>query len=250
MSISIWHRDETEDPFYTTLLGKVVFFFLPFLIAALYIYLLYIIMHDKSTFWLIGGGMSTYLFPPLGKESVIPILVTELTRRNIYSPVATILLVGGSIAYVDIVTSYFLLWNLYIAEKIPFLGEWIKKFEKFGATKMKEKKWISKVAMLGLALFVVFPFQGSGGVGASIIGKVIGMNKYRAWTAIIIGAFSGSIFYAFISYYLGEAILAAFRTSLFQGIGATIIVIVFFIIIYYFSKHRMNNFKNDDKGDK
>ena len=229
-----------EDGFFATIYGKIFLFGVPFLIAASYIFILYVIIYDKSIYWLLFTGMSTYFIPPLGKESVIPLLVGELTRRGIYSGPAIITLVGGTIAFMDIVTAYFLLWNFYIAEEIPFLGEWIKKFEEFGARQMKKKKWISKIAFIGITLFVVFPFQGSGGVGASILGKVMGMNKYSAWVAIIIGAFGGCFLISILSYYVSGAILSAFKSSLFKGIGLLVVVIVVFIFLYYFSKNRMS----------
>lgn len=230
---------DAEDGFFTTLWGKLFLFFTPFLIASLYIYLLYLMIYDKAIFWRVGSAMFVYFFPPAGKESVIPVAVGELNRLGLLSPYAVITLVAGSIAFVDIVTSYFLLWNFYIAEKIPLVGKWIKRFEEFGAQKMKEKKWISNVAFIGVALFVVFPFQGSGGVGGSILGKVIGLDKYKAWFAIIIGAFSGCFFISFVSYYLSSAILGAFKSSAFQGAGLLAVVIVVFIFLYYFSKNRM-----------
>ncbi|MFW6142311.1 MAG: small multi-drug export protein [Candidatus Saliniplasma sp.] len=236
-------EDKEKNGFFTTLPGKIVMFFLPFLIASLYISLLYIIIHEKSIFWIASGGMFGYFFPPAGKESVIPLAVGAINAKGVLSPITTILLVAGSIAYVDIVTSYFLLWNFYIAEKIPLIGTWIKKFEKFGAQKMKEKKWISKVAFIGVVLFVVFPFQGSGGVGASIVGRVIGLDKYKTWLAIIIGSFTGCTFIAVVSLYLSDAILEAFQTSVFQGIGTLIIVGIIFILIYYVSKNHMKNSK-------
>lgn len=235
-----------EDEFFSTLWGKVFLFVVPFLVAALYISLLYLIICDKSIFWVVGGGISTYFFPPFGKESVIPGTITILmaSKYNLSAP-AIITLVSGSIAFVDVVTSYFLLWNFYIAEKIPFVGKWIKRFEEFGARKMKEKAWISKIAFIGVALFVVFPFQGSGGVGGSILGKVIGMNKYQAWFAIITGSFTGCFMIGIISYYLSGAILHAFKSSIFKGVGIIILVIAVFIFLYYFSKNHV--LENDKK---
>lgn len=229
-----------EDEFFSTIWGKLFLFITPFAIAALYISLLYVMIFDKSIFWITGGGMFAYFFPPAGKESVIPITITTL-RASKYglSEPAIITLVSGSIAFVDTVTSYFLLWNFYIAEKIPLIGKWIKRFEEFGAQKMKEKGWISKIAFVGVALFVVFPFQGSGGVGGSILGKVIGMNKYQAWFAIMSGSFIGCFIFGIISYYLGGAVLNAFKTNVFKGVGLLILIIAVFIFLYYFSKNHV-----------
>ncbi|MGM0404693.1 MAG: small multi-drug export protein [Thermoplasmatota archaeon] len=244
-------EDKELNGFFTTLPGKIIMFFLPFLIASLYLVLLYIIIHNKSIYWITGGGMFGYFFPPAGKESVIPLTVGAINAKGVLTPSTIIVLVAGSIAFVDIVTSYFLLWNFYIAEKIPLIGTWIKKFEKFGAQKMKEKQWISKVAFIGVVLFVMFPFQGSGGVGGSIVGKVIGLDKFKAWLAIIAGSFIGCTFIAVVSLYLSDAILDAFQTSVFQGIGALIIVGIIFILIYYVSKNHMkySKSKTTKKGE-
>lgn len=232
-------KEPGEDGYFATVHGKIFLFLNPFLIAFLFIFLTYQILIRLEIFWMVGGGMTAYFFPPAGKESVIPLLVGAIRSKGTISPLANIIMVGSLIAYLDVISSYFLLYNFYIAEKIPLLGKWIKKFEEFGAHKMKEKTWISKVAFVGIALFVMFPFQGSGGVGASILGKVIGMDKYHAWIAITIGAFSGCIFIATISFYLSGAILAAFQSGIFKGISALIVVIVVFILLYYYSKNHM-----------
>lgn len=234
-----------EEGFYDTIYGKLVLFFSPFLIAGLFIYLLFLILEPQGIFWKVSGGMFAYFFPPAGKESVIPVVVSSL-RSNHLSPVVIITLVASTIAYVDIVTSYFLLWNLYIVKKVPVIGKWMIKFETFGAQKMKEKPWVKKLAFAGVALFVIFPFQGSGGVGASILGKVVGMNKYHAWSAIILGSFGGCFLYATISYYLGGAVLDAFDSGLFQGIGMLAVIAVAFIFIYHFTKNHNRTVPNDE----
>ncbi len=237
---------DLEEGFFGTIWGRLFLFFNPFLIAAPFLYLLYLIASPAGVFWPVGTGMFAYFFPPAGKESVIPLTVTALRGKDILSPWVTIFYVASAIAFVDIITSYFLLWNLYIAKKIPLIGRWFIKFENFGARKMKEKPWVKKVAFVGVALFVVFPFQGSGGVGASILGKVIGMNKYHAWTAIIIGSFSGCLLISTISYYLGGAVLKAFETGLFQGIGILTLIAIAFIFIYYFTKNHNKKVFEDE----
>ena len=226
-----------EDGFFGTIWGKLFLFFNPFLIAALFLYLLYLITDPYGIFWKISGGMFGYFFPPAGKESIIPLVVGNLRTTTNLSPFVIITIVATTIAFVDTVTAYFFLWNLYIAEKIPLIGKWLRKFEEFGAQKMKEKPWISKVALVGVALFVVFPFQGSGGVGASILGKVMGLNKYYAWLSITIGSFAGCFFIATLSYYVSGAVLSAFKSGTFQGIGLLVIIGTAFIIGYYYSKN-------------
>ncbi len=232
-----------EEEFYENIWGKLFLFFIPLLISLLYLTLLYMILNSvqlDNVFWAIGGAMLTYLFPPLGKETVIPSAVLGLlgTYSSILSPATVIFLVSGSIAFVDVVTSYFLLWNFYIAKKIPFVGKWIEKFQNFGAKKMKENVWVKKMAFVGVASFVVFPFQGSGGVGASILGRVIGMNKYYAWISIITGSFIGCFMIGIISYYTGGAIIRAFQSGIVMGLAALGLVAIVLILIYKFTTSR------------
>ncbi len=239
-----------EEVFYETIWGKLFLFFIPFIIGFSYVGLLYIMLNGiDNTFWIIGGAMVGYFFPPAGKESVIPIAIGAL--RGTLSPATYIFLVSGTIAFIDVINSYFLMWNFYIAKKIPVIGRWIDNFQDFGAQKMKEKEWIKKLAFFGVALFVIVPFQGSGGVGASILGRVIGMDKFQAWLAIISGSFFGCFLIGILSHYMGEAIIGAFESNIFAGIGMLIIVIVVFIFLYYIAKTRLfGDSKSISRGQK
>ncbi len=227
-----------EDKFYETIWGKLFLFFLPIMIGFSYVGLLYLILKDvNNVFWVIGPAIFVYFFPPLGKETVIPGAIIAL--HGTLDPVAAVFLVSGSIAFVDIVSSYFLMWNFYMVKKIPMLGDWIDDFQSFGAQKMKENRWIKNTAFLGVSSFVVFPFQGSGGVGATILGRIIGLKKFHAWLAIIVGSFVGCFTLGILSYYMGDAVKGAFERNIWAGIGALAVVIVVFIFFYYIAKTRL-----------
>ncbi|MFW5945683.1 MAG: small multi-drug export protein [Candidatus Natronoplasma sp.] len=232
-----------EQEFYEDIWGKLFLFFIPFVIGFSYIGLLYLILGNNNLFWIVGGAMFAYLFPPFGKETVIPTTIfTLLGLPSLQlSPVLAIFIVSGSVAFVDVVTSYFLLYNFYIAKKIPLLGKWIDKSQEFGARKMKKNQWIKRLAFYGVASFVVIPFQGSGGVGASILGRVIGMNKYYAWVSIIIGAFVGCFLIGIVSYYTGGAIILVFGANILMWLVVVFLIIVVFIFLYNLFKTRFSD---------
>ena len=101
-------------------------FFLPFVIGGLGILSLYLLVDEESVgklFFL----MFAYFFPPLGKESIIPIGVTggEITipfiNQHIVVPEINPLIMALTIAFVDIVVALFLLWNYDLAKKIHSL---------------------------------------------------------------------------------------------------------------------------------
>ncbi len=188
----------------------------PLTIAALY--LLYIYSLGESGRVLLPL-LAAYFFPPFGKESVIPLGVS----LGIHPA-----LMALSIAVVDILVGLFLLWNYRVLYYVPFLGKWARKTEMKAKKMIEEGKGFSKLAFLGLVLFVVVPFQGSGAVGATIIGKMSGMDAKKVWLGIAVGALAGTFMVA----YSFNMILSAFRSDFLLGLtivaaAAAVIIILF-----------------------
>ncbi len=226
---------------------RIFLFFIPFIIASLFIIILFVAMGgDGPRFHILGGAMLAYLFPPFGKESVIPVGLFGLL--DYFSPGMAIFLIAGTIAFVDIISGLFLVWNFDLVEKVPVLGTYVRKFEKKGKNYLSKKPWVERIAFVGVALFVIFPFQGSGAVGASILGRIIGMNKLKVWFAIIIGAIGGCFLIAIISYYFGGFILSAFKDSAIY-IGVLLLVILLGFTVWSHMKKDKGEQKTENSED-
>ena len=197
------------------------FFIAPIII--LFVSLLLFIFLDLGTFTKVGGLMIAYFFPPAGKETIIPTGIGLGINQ---------LLIALAIAFVDIVTAIFLLWNYDFAKLVPFVGPWMEKIEKKGGKQLKENSWLEKLAFFGLVLFVIFPFQGSGGVGTSILGRVIGMDKFKVVYAITIGAVTGCLMIAYISDYF----ISYFKNDIYMGL-ILLIIIATILGVYNVFKH-------------
>jgi uncharacterized membrane protein len=165
--------------------------------------------------------ISAYFFPPLGKESVIPAGVAFG-----FNPLAMAL----SIAFIDIFVALFLLWNYDLAKKIPLVGKFIEKIENIGKNSSNKYAWVKPLRFIGIILFVIIPFQGSGGVVGSIIGRLFGMKPLNTFLAISIGALFGCILVA----YFTEALLKIFQTNLMQGLLIFLIILITAIMIYIY----------------
>jgi uncharacterized membrane protein len=216
-------------------------FFLPFLIGALGILLLNFFVEEESAgklFFL----MFAYFFPPLGKETIIPIGVGggELTipfiNRLVFVPEINPILMASTIAFVDIVVALFLLWNYDLAKKIPLVGDFMIKVEKIGRSSSDKYAWVKPLRFIGVILFVMVPFQGSGGLVGSILGRLIGMKPINTFFAISIGAIIGCLLIA----YFADAILSVFIKNFLFGMLIVIIIIVIGIMIWIYKKN--NNF--------
>jgi uncharacterized membrane protein len=179
-------------------------------------------------FWPLVTG---YFFPPLGKESIIPTGVLVFGINPI--------LMALSVAFVDIVVALFLLWNYDLAKKIPFVGPFMIKVEEKGKTAGKKYGWIKPLRFIGIVLFVMVPFQGSGGLVGSIVGRLIGMKPWNTFLAISIGAIVGCLLIAFFAQTF--RIFAEINTIL----TILLIVIIAIIIILYFVLKKQKKKRQD-----
>jgi len=217
-------------------------FFVPFAIAGLVILILYLLIDSKSSgklFFL----MFAYFFPPLGKESVIPIGVSggELTipiiNQHIVVPSINPLVMALTIAFVDIIVALFLLWNYDLAKKIPLVGKFMIKVENIGKRSSDKYSWIKPLRFIGIVLFVMVPFQGSGGLVGSIVGRLIGMKPWNTFFAISIGAITGCLLIA----YFANVILSVFVKNFLLGILIIIILLVIGIMVFMYKKSKNYN---------
>ncbi len=231
-------NDETKN-----LQLKLAQFLTPIAFASSFILILYFIL-DVRTFSIIGGAMLFYFISPFfGRETIIPGallfgipgVIDGLQRlHNYQSPLLDITLITLSIAFVDIACSLFLIWNFDLTKKLPLIGRWIKRIERIGRDKLRKKRWIDHLAFLGLFIFVALPFQGSGGITATILGRLTGLNRYKVLFSIAIGAFFGSFLIAVIAYYIGD-IFSALKIG---GIGIIITLCVFAGLVYWYLKNK------------
>ncbi len=198
-------------------------FFLPFVFSAIGILVLYFSL-DWSTFETLGTWMILYFFPPLGKESVIPAAIAQGIAPW---------LIASAVAFIDIMVGLFLVWNFDLARKIPLIGGFIRRIEDKGQDILEKKPWVERLAFTGLVLFVMFPFQGSGAVGATIIGRMLGMEPKKIWFAVILGALIGCFMIAYASAF---AITFLLGVNLLYAVLSIVIIAIFVLLIYNYEK--------------
>lgn len=80
-----------------------------------------------------------------------------------------------SIALMDILAGIFMALNFDIALKIPGVGGWIRKFIAGGEDFFAKRPWLERFYFTGVVLFVMFPLRGSGGIGATLVGRMMGL---------------------------------------------------------------------------
>ncbi len=189
---------------------RIIRIVIPPAIAVLYyICLFFFVGYDQ---WLILGGlMLAYVIPPAGKETVIPLGIALGFPWW---------LIAFSIALLDIIAGLFMALNFSVALKIPLLGGWIKTFIANGEQFFRKRPWLEHYYFIGVVLFVMFPLQGSGGIGATLVGRMIGLSPGRVLLAISIGALTGCALIALGAEAIKELILVNLTLGIAVAAGA------------------------------
>jgi len=202
----------------TNFLTRLAKFFIPIVLGFTVFGVIGFLMAEslRVAYWPLISG---YFFPPLGKESIIPLGVAAGIH-----PIVMAL----SIAFVDIVVALFLVWNYDLAKKIPLIGKFMTKVEEKGNVIEEKYGWIKPLRFIGIMLFVIIPFQGSGGLVGSIVGRLFGMNPWNTFFAICFGAIIGTLLIAMFSkVFLIFAEINMTVTLIIVGIIAAVILLYF-----------------------
>jgi len=224
-------------------------FIVPFIIGLSTVYTVGMLLPANSTYkyWAL---VAAYFFPPFGKETIIPIgvyggeiLVPFSSEIAVITPINP-LIMALSIAFVDIIVALFLMWNYDFAKQVPFVGRFMKKVESIGQKSSSKYAWITPLRFIGIVLFVMVPFQGSGGLVGSIVGRLIGMKPMNTFLAITVGAIVGCSFIAFFS----DIVFSVFFQNFLLGVMILIILVVIGIMIAIYKRNKNKKAKNDDEN--
>ena len=219
---------------------RILKFIVPFIFAGIGILIIYLLT-DNSIFPKLFLLMLVYFIPPLGKESVIPIGIAG--GKNITIPFTDTLtnipkidpfVMAISIAFIDIMVALFLVWNYDLIKYIPIIGKVVERVEKAGISSASRYKWIKPLEFIGIVLFVIVPFQGSGGFFGSVVGRLIGMKPWRVFIAIFIGSFIST----FLIAYFFDTIYTIIQSNVLAGVLIIIILIIISIMVIVYRKNK------------
>jgi hypothetical protein len=169
-----------------------------------------------------------YTIPPMGKEIIIPKVLS-----SDHPPPA--LLTALTTMMVDCVISLFLIWNYDWVKKVPYLGPKLILSEKKGQDRIKRSKWFSKASFLATTFFVFVPFQGAGGVGGTVLGRIMGLKPYKVLLAVFLGALLESFLYAYLAGTLIPIMEGSFIMEWFKNVNIFqifIVLVMFGLLVY------------------
>jgi uncharacterized membrane protein len=226
-------------------LRRVSLFFLPLLLAAAYLAAVWSVFPPAASS-IILGAMVLYLVSPLGVEFVVPGAVLALrTSAEIADPVPAIVAAVLSVVLVDVFTALFLLWNFDLAERVPFLGGFIRKTEEKCHRVIERRKWGEGVTLAALTAYVALPVQMSGGLVGSIFGRLLGIRPVKVFAAVSAGSLLGAVPFGVASALIPEAQLQGFvdwvrSLSVTQVLGILVLATFIVAIVWLYRRGRAN----------
>lgn len=159
---------------------------IPPAVGALYIFILYALKFEQLS--LLASLLSAYIFPPFGKESIIPVGISLHIDP---------FLISFSIILIDFLAALFIYWNYELVKRIRYIGRAMDRVEAKSNQTIK-KRWFGKLWWVGLTLFMIVPFQGTGSVTTTVIGRILGVGR-NVLIVVLIGSTISSMLIAFVS---------------------------------------------------
>lgn len=165
-------------------------FLLPPALGLAYIGMLY--LYDTDVTLRLISLLTAYVFPPFGKESVIPIGISVGVGPS---------LMVSSLVVTDFLLSLFIIWNFSHLLRLPVIGWALRRTEAKGRAFLLKRASTRRLSFLGLAIFMTIPFQGTGAITTTLIGRIVGMDRRRVLAIVLIGSMLGAIAiaYGFVS---------------------------------------------------
>jgi uncharacterized membrane protein len=88
------------------------------------------------------------------------------------------------VAFFSLLTSFFYAFNLDLLERIPKLGGWLRRVRLNTRRTLSERPWIRRWATFGVGFFVLLPLPGSGTLGGSLMGRLVGLTPRATFGAV------------------------------------------------------------------
>ncbi|MFO7967768.1 MAG: small multi-drug export protein [Archaeoglobaceae archaeon] len=121
--------------------------------------------------------MVLYFIPPMGKESIIPTAVAFGIQPSV---------AGLTFATMDILSSLFIIWNFDLLYRAPLVGDFVDNATTRTESILTRYPKARKASYFFLFILAFIPFQGSGGVTASIAGRLLSLKPYQIWVVVAV----------------------------------------------------------------
>jgi len=135
------------------------------------------------------------------------------------------------VVYLDLTFGFISVFNVGVLFRIPGFGKKLQNLRSFGHLMLRKNAWMRKATFAGTCLFVMFPLSGTGAIGGSLFGQLLGMTRRRTMTAICVGAMIGSFGLAALADSLPDNVTES-PVFKFGGLAFILVAVTFLTKLY------------------
>ncbi len=147
------------------------------------------------------------------------VLLPALEREVPFSPY----FLAGMVALMDVVTALVVGANLDLLYRTPWAGPRLADLEENGRRMLRARPWLGRLATAGVAVFVMFPLTGTGAIGGTLFGRLIGLRPAAILGGIAAGAIFGSYGMAAGADALAGLLEPIRHTTWFRALGLAVV---------------------------
>lgn len=103
--------------------------------------------------------------------------------------------VAAVVASFSVLTAFFYAYNLDLLERVPKVGVWLRRVSISTRRTLTARPWIRRWATFGVGFFVLLPLPGSGTLGGSLMGRLVGLSPRATFGAVGVAGILVSIAY-------------------------------------------------------
>jgi uncharacterized membrane protein len=135
------------------------------------------------------------------------------------------------ISLMDVATALFVALYLGLLFKVPWIGTRLRALENRGRKTLEEKPSYRRWAVAGIAVFVMFPLTGTGAIGGTLFGRLMGLTPGKVLFGITLGGFSGSFGMAAMADLLARVLLPVRDTPAFKAVSYTVVAVFLLLLL-------------------
>jgi uncharacterized membrane protein len=96
--------------------------------------------------------------------------------------------VAALVVYIDIATACIVMGAIHILDRVPMVARRLDAAGRSSGRVLAHNPWMFRAAWAGLALFIAVPFNGTGALVGSVLGRLLGLSRLNIVSATAAGS--------------------------------------------------------------
>jgi uncharacterized membrane protein len=133
---------------------------------------------------------------------------------------------AGMVFLLDLFFAFALASGIEALERAPLLGRGLRRARSRAQEVLAEYPGLERRAFFGVALFVFLPLAGTGAITGSFLGRIFGLSRFDAVSAIALGSAVTALTFAALAHFVGAQAEAFLKNPVLAGLSTLVLLFV------------------------